>query len=398
MKLFKKNILSNNKGITIIFVALLAFVLFAFAALAVDVAYFYVVKNELQVAADAAALAGAARLDGTNTTAQTTARQEAWRFACNNQAGGSPVSLISTSANCTTYPANLNQGNNANGDIVIGNWNPNRPVNTRFDATGPFSANNPINAVKVVARRTNDAPIVNVRIGNNPVGVFFGRFLGWDWMNIGAEAIASMPPRAGQYFSICNDPSLCASCIYPTTCTTTSTPTLLPRILDTKESSPDGNKFSWTSLLISPPSTDEFKTSICGNLPFQEVCQQSIYNFPGESSATYKALESAMYNPNYDVSNKTIVAGIVTAWTIIVPVTTECPPDKPSTKAVWGYAKLRLTRACGSGGGSACSPTTYNAPSGVCGGGDKLIEIDQISCVSCADRNLFLGLRPVLVR
>jgi Flp pilus assembly protein TadG len=396
MKIFKHKMLGNNKGITLIMMALMLALLLALAALAIDIAYMYVVKNELQVAADAAALAGAARLtdaiDGGGTPPpEGLARQEAWKFACRNTAAKQNVYLVTNNAaNCNNPPlaANLNSSNNAAGDIVIGNWNPTTRVFT--PATG--STGLIINSLKARPRRTGETP------GMPRVSLFLGGVLralwegaaDWRFMSARAEAIAARPPRAGQYFSICNDPSFCESCTYPTTCVLPS-----PRVLDTKTSSPSSNRFAWTSLLSSPPSSNEFITLICQNLPFQEVCGQSIQNFTGGSSATFKALESAMYNPNYDASNKTIVAGTVTNWTVIVPVTSVCPPDGASAMTVWGYARLRLTRVCGSGGGNACSPVSYNAPPGTCGN-ENIIVIDSISCISCAQNEG--GLKPVLVR
>ena len=51
--------LRGRRGATIVFVALAMVVLLSFAALAIDVGYLYVVRNELQNAADSGALAGA---------------------------------------------------------------------------------------------------------------------------------------------------------------------------------------------------------------------------------------------------------------------------------------------------------------------------------------------------
>ena len=54
--------LKSEKGVTLVYVALLLVVFLGMAALAVDVGYLMVSKNELQNAADAAALAGASYL------------------------------------------------------------------------------------------------------------------------------------------------------------------------------------------------------------------------------------------------------------------------------------------------------------------------------------------------
>jgi uncharacterized membrane protein len=52
-------ILDNESGVVIVFVAILMVVFLSFAALAIDIGQLMVVRNELQNAADAAALAGA---------------------------------------------------------------------------------------------------------------------------------------------------------------------------------------------------------------------------------------------------------------------------------------------------------------------------------------------------
>jgi Flp pilus assembly protein TadG len=67
-QLFRR--LARRRGAAIIFVAFVLFLLIAMAGLAIDVGYVYTVRNELQNAADAAALAGAQVLyDDPTTTA-----------------------------------------------------------------------------------------------------------------------------------------------------------------------------------------------------------------------------------------------------------------------------------------------------------------------------------------
>ena len=48
----------NEKGVTLVYVAILLVVFLGIAALAIDIGYHRVVRNQLQNAADAAALAG----------------------------------------------------------------------------------------------------------------------------------------------------------------------------------------------------------------------------------------------------------------------------------------------------------------------------------------------------
>ncbi len=64
-----KQLINEQRGAVAIIVAFLMFVLLGFAAFAVDFGYLYGVKNELQNAADAAALAGASVLFSDNQIA-----------------------------------------------------------------------------------------------------------------------------------------------------------------------------------------------------------------------------------------------------------------------------------------------------------------------------------------
>jgi uncharacterized membrane protein len=87
MKATIKERFLNKRGITLVWLALFLFILLImFASFAIDISFVYFAKNELQVAADAACLAGVAELDGTDNIAQGTARQRAWEFACKNTA------------------------------------------------------------------------------------------------------------------------------------------------------------------------------------------------------------------------------------------------------------------------------------------------------------------------
>jgi uncharacterized membrane protein len=121
---------------------LFVIVILGCGALAVDIGYFYNVKNELQVAADAAALAGAKDLDGTNIPTQTISRNTASFYSGLNSAAGSAV-LVSNDGTSSLSPSN---------DITVGFWD----ISTGYNA---FSAGTlTINAVQVRTRRTADSP------------------------------------------------------------------------------------------------------------------------------------------------------------------------------------------------------------------------------------------------
>ena len=212
----------DKRGITIIWLALFMLVLLImFAGLAVDIGYMYYVKNELQVAADAAALAGAPLLSNgaddftvnPSILDQLPARQQAWKFACKNKAAqesaanpSARVYLVTNSpANCDTPPSSatgLNGGNNVDGDIVVGNWSETErscPSTGNSEKFCPANGSTGflINAVRIVARRTGASAQPDVKIGDNPVRVFWGKIFSmidtdWSLMSAQATAIARM--------------------------------------------------------------------------------------------------------------------------------------------------------------------------------------------------------------
>ena len=61
-QVLKQNMIKDQKGAVVAIVAVCLVIFVGFTALAVDIGHLYVVRNELQNAADAGALAGARRL------------------------------------------------------------------------------------------------------------------------------------------------------------------------------------------------------------------------------------------------------------------------------------------------------------------------------------------------
>ena len=170
--------LKNNRGVSLVLLALSVVVIFGFAALAVDLGHLYNVKDQLQVAADAAALSGAAELGSSSDTTQTAARQAAQRIALKNAADVAYKSGIPTASEGQPIPVLLD----ANNDIEVGNWN-----GTAFTAGAT-----PVNAVHVFARRTG-ANTSQPRAQNWFARVFalLPGGVGYDFSSISAEAIAA---------------------------------------------------------------------------------------------------------------------------------------------------------------------------------------------------------------
>jgi type II secretory pathway pseudopilin PulG len=388
MKYYKE-----KKGITLVLIALMLAVLLFFLGMAVDISYMYHVKNQLQVAADAAALAGAANLGGSDTT-QPAARQAAWKFACKNRAANQPVYLsTNTPSDCDATPpaaADLNGTNNPNGDIVVGDWNPSRPQtpqDLRFCAYNDACWNAStmsINALKARPRMTGET--VPGETGTPPMPkarVFIGqvfRIIGIDWsrMSAVASAIASKPGIPTSGIAICIN-----------TCSLTASDSA-PISLDVREQTKDSPfGLSWTELNTDSPigtnscvnngSECVLNPSQCGDnaneavaaiiwglAPAPNVCGKSITTQNGVATVL-DDLGCAFKSVSYDTENKDIVSGVVQKWRVLVPVQEPCPSGKePGPWPVIKYAQLEIKGVFDTGG-------------------LKGIQITKIECIECAD-------------
>ncbi len=359
----------NNRGQILVLVAVALAALLAFAALAIDFGYFYHTKNQLQGAADAAALAGAVLLDGTTDPTQTAARQAAEDYAKLNRAAGSSVKISNNGANAFSD----------DNDIIVGNW----------DGVSINTTGTPINAMQVKARRTS-ASI------DKGVTRIFGRI--FDPMNtnpkqdISATATALKPARASEYISFCKD-----ICSGP-----------LPRELETGPSV-TMNGFAWTTLDESVSSANDIKDLLCGDSPFADNCGKKIWSTMGTLSVGMRVLESLMYNPNYEFSTKgTDTSTGYPTWTVMSPYIDPCPPGaQPDPQTVVGYAVIHIKAICETGGGAgsvtsiggpSCN-TAYSAPTHACDGHNSpRIVIDSVQCFPCGDPGTPQGYRAILVK
>ena len=142
----------DQRGASLIVVAIALFFLIGFAALAVDFGYSHVVRNQIQNAADAGALAGANDLFNPDGSISTNANQTAYAAATSNKSGGNAVEVNWTSGENDT-------------DIQRGHWTFGNPgvftENSNTTQIGLFIPNhdynadpNFINAVKVVTHNT----------------------------------------------------------------------------------------------------------------------------------------------------------------------------------------------------------------------------------------------------
>lgn len=361
----------SNRGIALVYVALLLIALLAFVGLAVDMGYMYITKTELQNAADSAALAGASTLKylgpggaDPNDLKQSAGRAQAIAFAALNKATKVSVAIENNDSNVL----------GADNDITVGHWN---------DAFKTYSANKtPVNAMQVRARRTEESPGLAVNL-------FIGRVFGRDKMGVSADAIAALPLRANSFISFCSD-----------TCTGMSSdpqnPTIVNRIYDRNPTTPGVNSFAWTSLLVSISSANAISPMVCNESPNEPVCGKDIWTTQGQVTDLFKDMESVFNDPNHDRENKTFdVSGTkVIEWRIIVPVTQTCNPgNQPKPMRVTHYAFIWVQSVCDTGGGQACRPYRSNP----CSNPGRIV-VSKIACVACADITKQSGMKTILVK
>ena len=164
----------GQRGVTAIVVAIVLPILIGFVALAVDIGFVAMTKNELQNIADATSLAGAGHL-GSIYKDLSYAQQQS--YVCQGQD-------LTDIQNVITDIASKNKAGGMGsisinvGDVEIGTWD-----GSAFNST----ANQP-DAVKVTARRDGAA--------NGPITTFFARIFGIDTADVEADAIAALGGQA----------------------------------------------------------------------------------------------------------------------------------------------------------------------------------------------------------
>lgn len=174
----------TRQGSALLWTAVGLLMFIGFLVLSIDVGYMVWTAQRLQIGADAAAMAGALQVRSDTSFA----RLAAAACAFENRAAGEPIQLA------------LNESNDPEGDIVIGRFNRD---------TGVFTPQlTAINAVKVVARRTNES------LGG-PVSLIFGPVLGFDTTEIQRMAIAMTGGGTGKGMVVLAEPDQeCALYIY----------------------------------------------------------------------------------------------------------------------------------------------------------------------------------------
>lgn len=200
-KVFAKQLMKNQNGATMVLVAICAFMLIAFTALAVDLGHLFVAHNELQNAADAGALAGAGSLYiDEGLAVNEDANQVAYDAAIANISENTPVEVNAPFTN--QDDVQRGHWSFGLGDLERGFYRSNNtaPVQLWGVTTKQLDEDpNFINAVRVVTRRDK-----------NEIASFFARIFGYDGFKQRAEAVAYIgfagtlkPTEADQPIAIC---------------------------------------------------------------------------------------------------------------------------------------------------------------------------------------------------
>ncbi|MCJ7692192.1 MAG: pilus assembly protein TadG-related protein, partial [Sedimentisphaerales bacterium] len=177
MKFFSMHIekVKNQTGVSAVIVAIVLTMLLGFAALAIDVGYMYVTRNELQNVADASALAAAGYMGSIYKTLSYS-EQQTYEFV------RSDIVTATNEVAQKNKAAGINIGIN-DSDVTIGTWA--WDADTDTGTLTPMAS--PIvgpDAVRVIARRDGSA--------NLPITTFFARIFGITDVNVVAQATAAL--------------------------------------------------------------------------------------------------------------------------------------------------------------------------------------------------------------
>lgn len=303
----------NQNGAVIVLVAILTVLFLGIAALAIDVYHVYVVRNELQNAADAGALYGARVLyisDGESVNPG--ANDEAYNTAITNLSEKVPVELI--------YDAASNSG-----DVQRGHWS---------FATRQFTPNSSLAAIDIGSytqeELDNPDPNINggfinavkvrVRRQDKPAASFFAQIFGFENFGITAEAIAYRgfagsinPGEIDQPIAICEESIIDEDGDY--NCN-------MGRMLNSGANLNTSNTGGWTNFSqpCATANSNEMKSLICGDgNPGELKFGQGIGAVGGVQDVVFRDLADCWEA----ATNKTSI------WSMTLPVI-ECPGNNVS--------------------------------------------------------------------
>ena len=163
----------RRRGFVLAWVAIIFFALVLLVGLSLDTANICLVNQQLHIAADAGALAGATIVK----INPVEAREQAQYIALQNSAYKDPVIL------------ELNLDNSPDGDIIIGQYGYDKDLDKMLFVPYDPAAPTPFNALAVIASRTEE-------IGGGPVPLNFGALVGVDNVEMYGNWIGKSGPYA----------------------------------------------------------------------------------------------------------------------------------------------------------------------------------------------------------
>ncbi|WP_206956444.1 pilus assembly protein TadG-related protein [Trinickia acidisoli] len=261
----------RQRGSIAIYVALLLPIAIGFIALAVDIGRALVVRNQLQNAADAAALAGAEQLQWTNTsTTWANATSKATAAVSLNAADGQTLST---------------------GTVTAGYWNlTGSPSGMQSTTITPGTDDRP--AIKVTVSRVAGS-------NGGPIQTYFAGLIGTKTINVSATAVAAITPpgtaNPGALF-----PLAITQCMYNTYWnSTTGEPVIDPTTgkpyeFDIGSSYHYSSCLSgqWTTFNLNVNDTPAVENLIANGNPTSLSVGSDTWIEPGTKTAIYNAVNT----------------------------------------------------------------------------------------------------------
>lgn len=374
------------------YVSIMLVVFLVLAALAVNIGYLYVDEEDMRNMAEMSALVGTREIKSrllvqlrtdpaglakvSSDTVQSSARNSAVEYALGKHKESALMHAMNNDTNTLT----------TSNDITVGFWN----TSTHSYSPGV----RPVNAMQVRTRRTAESEAVGIgRIGN-----ILGIISGVQKFDYTPDAVAALPARASGSFALCTD-ACGGECSFPNVCPVPE------RKMVSYPWSGGAERHADTYLMYQLNTAVKLTDLVCMEPTSREVCNKEILTSLDPQDSSLRDMESMMYNPNVDASNKEYekASGRLIGWWVIAPVV-DCPKVRQEAglqgQTVKKYALVRISRICAPGAtGCQQNNTSFDAPAVTCGA-DKGLYIDRISCVGCNSKSLltFPGLLPVLVK
>jgi len=321
---------NDQDGVTIVLIAVLLVVFVAFTALAVDISHLYSVRNELQNAADAAALAGAQVLYCPPACSPTCDPRTCPSMgAAVNQAAndmGGNIAIANKSEN-VIVEATWNAAANS-GDVQRGHWS----MSARDFTADPSLTAIPIanyTTAELDSNRDADTGAdlhyinaVKAKVWRqaSPANSFFARILGFNSFALSAEAVAYITFSGGlEPFEVKGAPIvICKQSIVDVNGNLTCT---IGRMINSGNTAGTHNTAGWSNFSQSPcnnPSTSDTRPIVCNGNPLAIDFGVGIGANGGEMQSVYSSLGDCWKNnTSLDTDG---VNGPDLPWAMTLPV------------------------------------------------------------------------------